>query len=139
MGELIEIVFEALGQKQTEQVYKDITGKVICLNNIFDFTEEAEVFNVVVGKVSFSSQIETDNVHLNILRYEEKTYDIEINFDLNDVKENKLIRLEQAFYIYASNIANRNNIKSYYAGLEPAHDEDTRFFTGNTMGPLKLP
>lgn len=38
-------------------------------------------------------------------------------------------------YDFAAYLAEANGIDSYFAGLEPASDEDTRLFTGKEKGP----
>ncbi len=86
-----------------------------------------------------NSEIIINDVHLRLLRYERLKYDIEINFDLDDIIITGTTGFEIALFNYSSKIANRNLLENSFAGLEPANDEETRFFTGDKMGPYSLP
>jgi hypothetical protein len=40
-----------------------------------------------------------------------------------------------ALHQYAMQLSQRYHLDRYYAGLDPASDEETRFFTGTVRGP----
>lgn len=63
-------------------------------------------------------------------------WDVELNFDLDDLAAPEL--LTSALHEFARTLAERHGVTLYYAGLEPAVDEDTRLFTGLVLGPLRL-
>lgn len=75
------------------------------------------------------------NAALRILRVGE-VWDVELNLDLDDVAAPEL--LTGALHELARTLAERHGVTLYYAGLEPAVDEDTRLFTGLTLGPFRL-
>ena len=142
MGQLIEIIFEDLNYEQAKGVIRDIIDERIPYDKSFDsinLNNKPALFEILVGEIGLNSGISVSNVHIRLLKYEKTKYDIEVNFDLDDVKFKGFGGLEVAMHNYAKKISDRNHVKSYYSGLEPAKDLDTRFFTCDTIGPFKLP
>jgi hypothetical protein len=142
MGQLVEIVFEALSFKQLKNVCKDISQKEDVLEgnlNNFENNLEANCIDIPLGRLSFNSDVIIDNVHLRLLNYEKQKFDVEINFNLEDIINTSTMRIETVLFNYSLGIANRNGIDNYFAGIDPASDEVTRFFTGKKLGPYSLP
>ncbi|QUW67770.1 hypothetical protein KFQ04_11620 [Pseudomonas synxantha] len=72
-------------------------------------------------------------VLLRVIKYGEDV-DVELCFDdsiFSDV--DKVMLLLQK---YIKEISDRVRMKEYYGGVEPAKDLDTRYFTGEMLGPL---
>ena len=63
-------------------------------------------------------------------------WDVELNFDLDDLTAPEL--LTSPLHAFARTLAERHGVTLYYAGLEPAVDEDTRLFTGLVVGPIRI-
>jgi hypothetical protein len=76
------------------------------------------------------------NVSVRILHYDGK-FDVEANWSTADLPEPAEWSIA-ALHRKAQEIATRYEIESYFAGLDPASDEDTRFFTGRSLGPFQL-
>jgi hypothetical protein len=75
------------------------------------------------------------SVLVRLLKYE-NMYDIDFNLNLDEI-----VRKDETFLIgeihqFAMKISNEYKIGSFYAGLEPASDKATRYFTEGEIGPL---
>ena len=64
-------------------------------------------------------------------------FDVELSIDLDEIAE--LVTLVRALFSFAQRLASVHGAKTFYAGLEPACDLDTRIFTENTLGPFRFP
>ena len=73
--------------------------------------------------------------HVRLLRYDGDCYDVEINFIPGEA-ECASSSVMGAVHEYAKRLAAEHAISTYFAGMEPARDEDTRYFTGGDGGPL---
>jgi hypothetical protein len=78
------------------------------------------------------------NCTLQILQYDSQ-YDININFNLDDIRFRDSTDFIENLMKFARKIAFKYGIQHYFAGLEPADDEETRLFTNGKKGPLTLP
>ncbi len=129
-ADLYELVFEGLTEVSANVLIREIAGHPVALPAESDSAVDNEL-----GAVSISSSHALEGPHLRILRYAGSTYDIELNFIVSGAVDPGL---DEALHSYASRIAYVVGAPSYYAGLEPARDEDTRLFTGVVPGPLRL-
>lgn len=73
-------------------------------------------------------------VGIQILKYNDQV-DISLDVDYKYFKEIGSISI---IHSWAEIFSQRLRAKTYFCGYEPATDEDTRFFTANKLGPLKL-
>ena len=62
--------------------------------------------------------------------------DVELLVDLTAIQ--RRTEFGDALIAFARELAQRHGISTYYGGLEPARDRDTRLFTGTSRGPLNL-
>jgi len=76
------------------------------------------------------------NVGLRLLKTGDNLYDVEVNLDLDDIDDPPA--LTSALFAFAQDLAKRNDVTSYFAGLELASDENTRLFTGVKSGPYRF-
>ena len=83
-------------------------------------------------------QFSIKNCTLQILQYDSK-YDISINFNLDDIRFRHSTDFIETLMKFARKIAFKYGIQHYFAGLEPADDEETRLFTNGKKGSLTLP
>ena len=63
-------------------------------------------------------------------------YDIDFNFDSNDLEDMGMMNLVTALHGDIKEIAKDNGVVAFFGGMEPASDEDTRYFTNDVLGPL---
>ncbi|MCG8554618.1 MAG: hypothetical protein MJD61_04915 [Proteobacteria bacterium] len=85
--------------------------------------------------LSLGEGVVLGDVHVRCLRYDGDFYDVEINFRLKDSVAPSTKALVEALHAFACRLADHAGVESYFAGLEPAADEDTRIFTGKDEGP----
>lgn len=76
-------------------------------------------------------------VLLRLVKYHDQ-YDIDFNFNLNDIHNIDVNKLIEVLHNYVTTLAKENGVESWFAGIEPASDEDTRYFTNEGLGPLSL-
>lgn len=76
-------------------------------------------------------------VLLRLVKYGEQ-YDIDFNFDSNDLENVDMMSLVTELHDHAKEIAKDHDVGAFFGGMEPAADEDTRFFTNNDWGPMSI-
>ncbi len=154
MAEIIEILFENIEFNEASSFITDLSfqGNIKNIqvsvddgfsledgnNNLLDI---GSYFKKCSGGAIY---INMENVQLNnkllpkigvqILKYT-NIYDLCIDVGSQQLQE--LIPLE-SLQKWASNVSQRLRSESYYCGLEPASDEDTRFFSNGNFGPLEF-
>lgn len=74
-------------------------------------------------------------VLLRFLKYDGK-YDIDFTFDEADLIGLNTKELMEGMYTHISDITKQYQISDFFGGIEPASDEDTRYFSSNGCGPL---
>ncbi len=62
--------------------------------------------------------------------------DLEINFEYKYLKNSKINKLSESLLNISKSIAQQYHISTYFCGLEPAQDLETRLFTNGKPGPL---
>ena len=77
------------------------------------------------------------NVLLRLVKYGE-LYDIDFNFDSNEFENVGMMNLVTELHDYVKEIARNHNVDTFFGGMEPAWDEDTRYFTNDNLGPLSI-
>lgn len=76
------------------------------------------------------------NVLLRLVKYGEH-YDIDFNFDSGEIKNIDMAELVTELHHHARWIARDHSMAEFFCGMEPASDEDTRYFTNEILGPLE--
>ena len=69
---------------------------------------------------------------------DENTINLEINFQLLDLKKNPIKDLAKHLMELAKSIALQYQIDDYFCGLEPAQEAETRLFTNEKLGPFSI-
>lgn len=155
MANLIEIVYENIGKSCVLQLLKLLITNleniisIECtenpsffkegllseegINPFLDFEGDVTVL-IKIRSIDLGSIILT-NLQLRLLKYEGK-YDIEFNFDSNELENTTTTILVKELHEHAKHIALECGVSDFYCGMEPASDEDTRFFTNDELGPL---
>jgi hypothetical protein len=150
MGHLIELVFDEMPSPTAEGIVSSLVSFAeVCLSAAADGVERernASVLGLVRGASSVVSAMfqrmtlpgygELKNVAIRVLKSGDRT-DVELNVNLSEVERPRAFA--EALFLFAARVSELNGAASYYAGLEPAVDEDTRLFTGNKRGPYQFP
>ncbi len=76
-------------------------------------------------------------VLLRLVKYGEQ-YDIDFNFDSNELESMDMMSLVTELHDYAKEIARDNDVGTFFGGMEPASDVDTRYFTNDDFGPVSI-
>jgi hypothetical protein len=156
MSNLIEVVFENVSKVNVSQLLLCLVYSAKCIISA-DISEDIELLNegklkkqAVESLISFSGDITAlikleemkingivlPLVLLRLVKYND-LYDIDFNFDRAELKHIDMSKLIKALHISTSSLAKENDVKNWFAGMEPASDENTRYFTNNERGYLK--
>ncbi|MFW3013093.1 hypothetical protein [Pseudomonas aeruginosa] len=154
MKELFELIFEGVNPSRLFSLLKEIESKS---DRIFDFNFSEDFFSSNVdifsellidsflgfnGDLYFGVSMEGFNVKdglklpvvlLRVLKYQGEV-DVGLFFYMNDFNSAGKVMLE--FQKYMNEISADFGFENFYGGLEPASDQETRFFTNNRQGPL---
>lgn len=148
MRELIELIFEGQPELVTAALVRDL----ICSSssprsaqidgNPVESSMDAGQFvhqvkytgNLRFSHTDFCGSIASDTI-VSVIRYQ-GVLDVEVSMKL-EVRED-YSALERGLHLFANELALRHSVSRYFAGLDPAADEDTRIFTGTRAGPCNL-
>jgi hypothetical protein len=152
---LIEIVFKNITAKTTECLLKHLSlngQKVVS----FSFTSNDTGINWDIdgliektfedlnkfGLFINLSELKVDGIYLlncgiAVYKYGD-TIDLELNFQLSELKDCNSDGLVDNLMKFAKSIATHYHIRDYFCGLEPAQDIKTRLFTNEQLGPFFL-
>ena len=75
------------------------------------------------------------SVLLRLVKYGDQ-YDIDFNFDESDITSMDTTALMKQLHGHVSELGKTYGVSDWFGGIEPASDEDTRYFTGDELGPL---
>ncbi len=157
MGELIEIVFENIGKNSLTSFLMELSDLGRNIKNYYissgyghdtkidwqssdsvsESLEKIREGSLFVNLNALNtSSIPISGCGLRIIHYD-TDFDLEINFDPEDIPPLPDGReLEKILHDFAVKTAQKYGITDFYGGIEPAIDEDTRFFTCENVGPL---
>ncbi|UVL90611.1 hypothetical protein [Pseudomonas sichuanensis] len=119
-------VSEEFGEVGSAGINKNLIDAIVAHEGDVCLTEHLHEFNV-------SGVIRLPLVFLRVIKYKGEV-DVELSF--NDDPSLDIDRVMLVMQGYADELSKKFHIKEFYGGLEPAADIDTRYFTGNTLGPL---
>lgn len=150
MGQLLEVVFEGLQISAAQDLVNEIVARSAGVARAVlegDDCDPGISVADLLGRVSGAALLllhsmdlpkygEIADVSVRLLR-SEGSIDVELGMDLDDVERPRA--LEDALFSFTVGMAERHEVSRYYAGLEPAADEDTRLFTGREKGPFQFP
>ncbi|MEE1880860.1 hypothetical protein V0R55_11860 [Pseudomonas soli] len=94
---------------------------------------ESVCLSLRLWEFNVSNKVSLPLVLLRVIKWEDRL-DIELSF--NSTPADDLSDIMQALHAYVSGLAGRFSIPVFYGGMEPAIDNDTRYFTNETLGPL---
>jgi len=160
MNHLIEVVFEDVSFHTIGKLFKDLSqaGKNLInyslnadwkMENEIDWHRAESIsqalskdttmgwsFFVNLNELNIKA-FRIENCTLQVLKYDCK-YDVGINFKWEEVYFSDSTDFVETLREFSRKIAHKYDIKQYFAGLEPACDEETRLFTNHIRGPLNL-
>ncbi len=103
------------------------------VEEFLSFDGDVTVF-VNIGAMRLESLV-LPKVQLRLLKYANQ-YDIDFNFDSNELDGISTTILIKQLHACVKKLAMNCNVSSFFGGMEPASDEDTRYFTNEELGPL---
>ncbi|UUC49976.1 hypothetical protein [Pseudomonas citronellolis] len=119
-------VSESLGDILLAEIDKKLIDGIVSYEGDICLTGRLYKFNV-------SNEICLPFVFLRVIKYA-NGIDVELSFD--DTRLFDIGGLMRVMQIYADGLSKKINMVGFYGGLEPAIDIDTRYFTGDVLGPL---
>ena len=156
MADLLEVVFEGVSKDKAVGLFMALLSGslnlsvVSCpedikltdgieldksvLNSLVNIEDLALLINVDTLKLE---HINLSNVLIRLTKYE-KLFDIDFNIDIDNCRNINKKTFIRELQNVVSKLAGNHQITSYFAGMEPATDEDTRYFTRDEVGPLQL-
>lgn len=158
MSELIELVFERVSTKEIWKCmdfllkdskvylvkYVDIFGEETIKHDIFandiGAIKIAETHHVLVKTSSLiieKLKIYDADIWVEFYPSDNNHVDFLINFAVSDLGDFMTYYIPNIM-LYAHNLSEKVEVENYYCGLEPAIDDETRFFTKTEIGPLKV-
>jgi hypothetical protein len=155
VAELYEVVFEGIGKHNVVPMFaqfvsmaRDVTvissaeDAELMVNNrlVFSAMESsldaegglivmAELHELRVGEITLPS------VLLRIVRYD-GTFDLDFTFDAHELVNTNVGSVMQSLHMAGKKLSERFNARSFFGGMEPASDANTRYFTDSNIGPL---
>ncbi|MCL1126249.1 hypothetical protein [Shewanella surugensis] len=155
MSSLLEVVFENVLKTKVIQLLMLLVStsrriiNIQCSENIELMNEDKLDMNLLSNLLNFDGDISAlislngmnigsitlPNVLLRLVKYGDH-YDIDFNFDSKEVDNIDMTALVVELHHHAKEIARDHSMAEYFCGMEPASDEDTRYFTNETLGPL---
>ncbi|SFU17354.1 hypothetical protein SAMN05444141_1173 [Pseudovibrio denitrificans] len=156
MSDLIEVVLENLTESNISKLLFTLVGKFKNIENI-ECSEEIYLLGNKISDVDIENfkKLQTDatiilklhhlkvndvilnHVLLRLVKYDNK-YDIDFTFDDKDISSKLDTSILLHLHDYISELGNHFGATQWFAGVEPAIDQKTRFFTNYELGPLKL-
>ena len=156
MTNLIEIVFEQVSKSCIVQLFcmlincSEKVKNLQCSEEQFelidanDLSEDAltklTLFNGDLSLIINVTALNLDdimlpNIQLRLIKYG-NDYDVDLNFDFNELRDIDTITLINRLHKNTQKLASKFEVTCFYGGMEPASDEDTRYFTDDEIGPL---
>lgn len=109
----------------------DITRLISVLNFQGDVTLLINLDDLKIGGVILP------RVLLRLVKYGEQ-YDVDFNFDVNDLEDVRMMYLVTELHVYAKEMARDHDMETFFGGMEPASDESSRYFTNGKLGPVSI-
>lgn len=132
-NEIYELVFEELAEEDALHLAGKLLQRHVAPRSSKDATLDEEL-----PALAISDRIVVERPHIRVLCYGDSIYDVEVNFTIGDIESVERSRLAEDLQAFAMKLTESIGSTTFFAGLEPASDEDTRIFTGNQLGPLYL-
>jgi len=155
MPELLEIVFEGIHRSKVYQVLQELLERAggiieVQCSEAIEISEksgltEREFGDFVSLSVDASLLINIGELQINkmriprvlmrVVKYGDK-FDIDFNFEENRVTGMTAIEIMKEAHLFVTEVSEKYQISHWFGGMEPASDDDTRYFTDKEAGPL---
>ena len=103
------------------------------LESVLNYDGDISVV-INLGNVNFGSLV-LPKVLLRLVKYDNQ-FDIDFNFDTNDLQNMGMTDLAKELHTHTKYIAKEYEVATFFGGIEPASDVDTRYFTNGNKGRL---
>lgn len=155
MSKIIEIVFENVSKENANPLFNYILSKaediklvhvaesisrepVIILDDhlldgVINSSDDASI--IVKSKSVVLKDVFLPELILRLIKYD-NMYDIDLNFDSINIDMPIKDFLVNKIHPCIKDIASEYAVSIFFCGVDPAADEDTRYFTGKALGPL---
>ena len=154
---LVELVFEEVNRENVSGLLSDIVSmadKIAAVQCTAETTPALDIHldqralsSVLhfAGNVSVAVSLHNlrlgdelfPTVLLRLTKYDQN-YDLDFSFDTDELECTEICNLIGNLHRAASLFASKHHVQSFFAGIEPASDKHTRFFTCSQPGPLIL-
>lgn len=156
MADLLEVVFEGVSKDEAMGLFMALLSgslniSVVSCPEDIKLTDgiklNKSVLNSLVNIEDLALLINADTLkleHINLskvlirLTKYERLFDIDFNIDIENCRNINKKTFIRELQNEVSKLADNHQVTSYFAGMEPAVDKNTRYFTGNVIGPLQL-
>lgn len=141
VGRLLLLLIAGAGRIVNVQCSEDIrlidSGELdaSALNSLLNFQGDVTL-SINLSDLKFGGVI-IPNALLRLVKYGE-LYDIDFNFDPDEFKDVARMSLVKQLHDHAKEVAIDSEIDTFFGGMEPASDKDTRYFTNDDFGPLLI-
>lgn len=153
MENLFEVVFESVSKDRVVQL---LIHLISCASQSIEIECTENIALMVNGRLSVeglesvlhfngdlcvlirlqqmkAGSVVLPKVLLRLVKYGD-SYDVDFNFDLSEPKNVPLSM--KYLHMFAIEIAKDFEAKNIFGGMEPASDDNTRYFTNQKAGPL---
>lgn len=155
MAEILEVVLEGVLRSKVNQILMILlsnAGTIVDVQCSEDIQlsdeeriseQEIEAFLNLSDDACLSIKLSTlkidgiaiPSVLLRLLKYNDQ-FDIDFNFNESDIENISTTALMTKLHSYTTKLGESYEVGHWFGGMEPASDEDTRYFTDNKFGPL---
>lgn len=104
------------------------------LESVLNFKGDISVL-INLGNMNLGGLV-LPRILLRLVKYDDK-FDIDFNFDTNELQNMGMTSLVKELHNRAKYIARDYEVATFFGGMEPASDVDTRYFTNGNMGVAK--
>jgi len=156
MSDILEIVLENIPHQNVFRVLRlllEQSGKILEVEcsekikiNIDNGVSKMDIENFMHLSEDACLFLKLDYIHLakfkiplvliRLVKYG-GLFDIDFNFEESDIANMGAAELMGSLHPSISELCEKNDVNNWFGGLEPAVDEETRYFTGKKLGPLK--
>lgn len=151
---LIEIIFKEISVEKIGVLLMDLISRgdeILSYNITFDDIKiewnAKYIYKIFANNKYFGLFINLNNLNtgrvnlynsgIAIYKYQ-NTIDLEINFQLSDLRDVPIKSLGENLMEFSQSIANQYQINQYLCGIESADDLQTRLFTNKQLGPFSF-
>ncbi len=131
MTTIIEVLFENVPRGHLISLFDNFCGQNVSESVLSNL--DTHHFHITTVPTFEGEGFSLREILIRVIKHD-AVFDLEISFDLNQQIELSDVLL----CTYFVKLAHIYQIPQVYGGLEPAEDEETRFFTGESLGPMNL-